>query len=238
MAIRALSPSQKDARYNLAMALMNVGAILTSESDHPLVVTRGDERGFKLKLHESKPSAPLSPIYLNLRTPDNPKAGPLTPEIVDLAALCMLDAVESIRSEFDSVAGLPNAGDPFAESLARYTGKPLLMLGKLTSGETRRIATITKPIPDNVMSTLLVDDLVTGADSKLEALNVVRGAGLVACNVVVLVDRGQGGRKELIEAGCDLHAVFGILELLNMYVEARKLSEATFHRIVTYLHGD
>ena len=37
---------------------------------------------FKLKLHEKNPNAPLSPIYLNLRTPDNPKPGNLTLKIV------------------------------------------------------------------------------------------------------------------------------------------------------------
>ncbi len=28
--------------------------------------------GFKLKLHEKNPEAPLSPIFFNLRTEDNP----------------------------------------------------------------------------------------------------------------------------------------------------------------------
>ena len=40
---------------------------------------------FKLKLHEKDPDAPLSPIYLNLRTdrhPENP--GPLTDEMMNL----------------------------------------------------------------------------------------------------------------------------------------------------------
>ena len=32
-------------------------------------------RGFRLKLHERNPSAPLSPFYFSLRAADNPKAG-------------------------------------------------------------------------------------------------------------------------------------------------------------------
>ena len=78
----------QENQRQLAQALLEVGAILTAESDHPLVITRdgsdGPERGFRLKLHEKTPLAPLSPIYLNLRTPDNPKPGPLTLEIVEL----------------------------------------------------------------------------------------------------------------------------------------------------------
>lgn len=37
---------------------------------------------FELKIHQTNSSAPKSPIYLDLRTPDNPKPGPLTPGFV------------------------------------------------------------------------------------------------------------------------------------------------------------
>jgi uridine monophosphate synthetase len=235
MAMRAMTPKQETARHDLAMTLADVGAILTAESDHPLVITRGDERGFRLKLHEKNPDAPLSPIYLNLRTPDNPKPGPLTPEIVDFAALCMKDVIDARLDEFDAVAGIPNAGDPFAISFARYTGKFRLQLGKFGSGDKRQIATIKTPIPTHVGSVLTIDDLVTQADSKIEALTVQRNAGLVATNVLVLVDRDQGGREELHNVGCELDSVFRIQELLAIYLECGKISHPLYRRIRSYL---
>ena len=120
-----------ESRRELALALMHVGAVLTRESTHSLVVTRdgpnGPECGFRLKLHEKHPDAPLSPIFFNLRTPDNPKPGPLTPDIVELAALCMHHVAQTqCTGDFNAVVGIPNAGDPFAEALASITGLPRL----------------------------------------------------------------------------------------------------------------
>src|SRR3989344_4810594 len=101
------SSGYNKARYDLAIALLDDGAVLTAASCHPLVVERkgqnGKERGFKLKLHEKNPLAPLSPFYLNLRTPDNPKPGPLTPEVVDLGAYCMLLLARRRKLEYDVV---------------------------------------------------------------------------------------------------------------------------------------
>ena len=67
------------AKRNLAIALFDSEAVLTAESDSPLVIKRngpnGVERGFKLKLHEKNPEAPLSPFFLNLsQSPINGQA--------------------------------------------------------------------------------------------------------------------------------------------------------------------
>ena len=89
------------------------------------------ERGFILKLHE-KSDAPLSPIFLNLRTPDNPKPGPLTPEIVNLAASCMQALELEKRLTFDAIVGVPQAGELFAtafSSTCRETMYPSREMG-------------------------------------------------------------------------------------------------------------
>ncbi len=39
------------------------------------VVQVDTKEGFKLKLHETNPDEPRSPIFLNIRTPNNPKPG-------------------------------------------------------------------------------------------------------------------------------------------------------------------
>lgn len=62
--------SHTQAEEDLALKLFDIGAVQFGE--------------FKLKLHEKNPDAPLSPIFFNFRTPDNPKPGPLTDEVLDL----------------------------------------------------------------------------------------------------------------------------------------------------------
>jgi uridine monophosphate synthetase len=218
---------------------MDVGAVLTSSSDHHLVIERdgpnGKERGFKLKLHEQNPGAPLSPIFLNLRTQDNPKLGPLTPEIVDLSARCMREVQRRAFVEFDAVAPVPRAGDPFGSALARLSGKPCLQMNKVDrDGDGHRRVTSLVNI-DIVGTAILVDDLITKADSKKEAIDVLRKAGLLVRDVFVLVDRQQGGREELTEIGCALHSVFTIGDLLDIYVWEQRMDRETCSNIRTYL---
>ncbi|OGG93848.1 hypothetical protein A2609_01205 [Candidatus Kaiserbacteria bacterium RIFOXYD1_FULL_47_14] len=227
-------------RLTLAFALMNIGAVLTAESDHPLVVERerenGVERGFLLKLHEKNPEAPLSPFFLNLRTPDNPKPGPLTPEIVEFAARCMRDVQANRGLSFDATAGIPRAGDPFAKALARLYGMNAIVLEKIERDGKRCVALPSDFwLPARIKKALGVDDLITKADSKREAIGVWRGVGLEVTDILVLVDREQGGREELAGLGCTLHSVFTITELLDLYVDAGKMTSHLRIDIHAYL---
>jgi uridine monophosphate synthetase len=229
----------EDARHSLALSLMDAKAVLTFASNHPLVIERdgprGKERGFKLKLHEQNPDAPLSPIFLNLRTPDNPNSGPLSSEIVDLAARCMREVQRCANFEFDAIAPVPRAGDPFGRDLARLSGKPCLQMNKVDrDGDGHRRVTSLADA-DASGTVVLVDDLITKADSKKEAIDVLRKAGLLVRDVLVLVDRQQGGRAELAEIGCVLHSVFTIGDLLDIYVWEQRMDREVCENIRTYL---
>ncbi|HEY4501266.1 MAG TPA: hypothetical protein VJI70_03330 [Candidatus Paceibacterota bacterium] len=222
------------ARYELANALWDVGAVLTAASAHPLVIKRGKERGFKLKLHEKNPDAPLSPFYLNLRTQDNPKPGPLTPQVVEQAARCMQGILGNVRS-FDAVVGVPRAGDPFAKAFAILADKPFVAMEKYEHDGVRRIASLKGKVPASVKKALLADDLITGADSKVEAVLVLQDEGIAVDDVIVLVDREQGGPDQLMEWGCHLHSVFTITELLDFFVAENKMKSELRDEIHAYL---
>ncbi len=227
------------ARLDLAFALMDCGAFLTPASDHPRVIERqgsnGLERGFKLKLHEKNPDAPLSPFFLNLRTLDNPNPGPLTDDIVGLAARCMRRVQIAKKLRFNAVAGVPRAGDPFATKLAHYTGTACVVLEKHEHDGERSVAALKEKVPEWIRKVAVVDDLVTKADSKLEAIKVLRDQNLEVLDVIVLVDREQGGGKELSEWNCNLYSVFTITELLDLYLESGKISHPFWSRAQEYL---
>lgn len=204
-----------NARKELAILYMRVGAVLTRDSDHPYVVTRGNERGFLFKRHEKKPDAPLAPFKFNLRTPDHPDKGPLTPEVVDLGAYCMRLLARTRGLEYDGVAGVPRAGDAFAKSFSSQAGVPCYYLDK-EDGEKRRVV-LRSGLPPTIKRLLLIDDVVNEADSKIEAVEAVRDDAMVR-DVMVSVDYEQGGGDELARHGCALHAIFTISELLDLYV--------------------
>lgn len=224
----------------LAFGLLDVGAILTSASNHPLVVERdgprSKERGFSLKLHEKTPSAPLSPFYLNLRTPGNPKPGPLTHSLINLAAYCMYGAARAELLVYDRVVGVPRAGDPFAEEFCRFSDATCHKMEKDETAGGRRVTRLEeRRRPERGTRFLLVDDMITRADSKIEAVQVLRRDGYEVRDCIVLVDREQGGREELRKHEVRLHMVFTINELLGLYVGAGRLSPELYTEITEYL---
>jgi uridine monophosphate synthetase len=73
---------------------------------------------------------------------------------------------------------------------------------------------------------VVLDDLITTGGSKLAAIEPLEEAGLEVRDVVVLIDREQGGGAELAEAGYRLHAVLRLSEMLDLLTEAGRISAA------------
>lgn len=199
-----------------------------------------DGLGFRLKLHEQHPDAPLSPVYLNLRTPDNPKPGPLTPGILAAIGQLMFESAEEELPKYDCVAGVPNAGDPFADAFrqaARNNRRmtSLLRLGKQTGTDKRTVIGIQSGSCAPGTQVLVIDDLITHADSKLEAIRALEQAELTIAGVIVLVDRQQGGAYELRKAGYPFLSLLTLAELLDALVAAGRIGADTQREIVEYL---
>lgn len=218
------------AKRRLALKLWDIGAVHISGSD---------EEGVVMKLHEKKPEAVRSPIYFNLRTPEHPKKpGLLTPEVVADIAECMKYIVDEAHVEFDAVAPIPWAGDPFAGAFTQLTKEKILIpLGKWEHAEKRRITgpDPKRPIPLWVKKILVMDDLITGADSKEETLQLLRELDYEVTDVVVTIDREQGGRTKLEAFDCKLHTIFTMTELLDFYVHDHKMDPELRSNIHLYL---
>lgn len=219
-----LNPMVLTNRERLARQLFHIGAIKFGQ--------------FKLKMHQAHPDAPLSPIFLNLRTKDNPKPGPLGANELGKIGIVLREKLALSRvTEFEHVAGVPNAGDPFAEALVRkYRGQPpgLLRLEKEGEGDERRIVRVKSGDFKPGDRVLLVDDLVTMRESKIEAIDVLEREGLVVSDVLVLVNRGQGGWEELKQRGVALHSVYTLDELLEFYVQEGFVKHAVWDEVKSY----
>lgn len=195
---------------------------------------------FRLKLHEKNPDAPLSPIYLNLRTARHPvNPGPLTEVLMMQIGVLMSWALEARKTSFECIAGIPDAGEPFADELViqyRKEDPSRLRLRKesLTDG-TRRIASEVAGefAPGNHV--VLVDDLITQADSKIEAIRALEYQGLEVATVLVLVDRQQGGKEQLQQTGHELSSVFTLDELLSFYADNRLVDEVKADEVRSYV---
>jgi orotate phosphoribosyltransferase len=221
-------------REVLLHALWELGVVKTEE--HPSAIEQGNERGFFIKSHEENPNLPLSPFFLNLRTPENPKPGPLTPDVVQLIAKAMHTLVRQLGIAYDKVVPIPNAADPFAEQFVVLSpDKPLIKLGKEVSADKRRIIGVISGEIISGQRVLLIDDLITKAHSKREAIASLKNAGLHVRDIVVLVDREQGGVQELRNEGYIVHSVFQISKMLRYYCMSGLMSAQTLNKIEKYL---
>ena len=195
---------------------------------------------FHLHLHETRPDAPPSPIYCNFRASP---AGPLSSDDVDALGKGVLHQrarLDGVR--YEAVEGIPRAGVPRAESFAEVAAVPHYgLLHKEESG-TGRISCVeakrhkaeiwARVIPERM---LLIDDVVTEAHSAIEAVQAMRSLGFSVTDVLVLVDREQGGEKALAEAGLTLHASWRLSELLRFYRERQLITEGKYQEVLAYL---
>ncbi|KPJ72603.1 hypothetical protein AMJ48_03065 [Parcubacteria bacterium DG_74_1] len=186
---------------------------------------------FKLKLHEKNPDAPLSPIYVTLRLPPE---GPLTDGDIEDIGQAIYVMVQQAGVEFDLVGGIPRAGEPIAKAVSRLSGRPLLKLVKKIEGDHRKIDAVDGEYAIG-LRVLIIDDLITQADTKKEAIGVVEGAKLVVAAIAVLIDRQQGGTEELEKTGYKLLAIFPLDVLLDYYVTIGKISQIKRDEVMAYI---
>jgi len=224
-----------EAQAQLARALMEAGAVLTK------FTTSGAGEGFRLKLHEKHPDAPLSPIFFNLRTRDNPTPGPLTPELLQDIAAEFISITHERNLSFTVVAGIPNAGDPLATAFVRVSPAqlpPPLHFEKRVEDGRRTVVGLAarsdrRGVPGDVV--LFLDDVVTEADTKREAIAAARRERFAVRDIIVLIDREQGGAAGLAQMGVTLHAIFTVSSLIRLYVAEGSLTQAMGREIEEYL---
>jgi orotate phosphoribosyltransferase len=82
---------------------------------------------------------------------------------------------------------------------------------------------------------VILDDLITTGASKLEAIAPLEELGLQVEDIVVLIDREQGGREDLEERGYRLHAVFGLGEMLDVLAQHGRISTAQRDEVKAFL---
>ena len=180
-------------------------------AQHKMIKTKLDSpggKGFRLALHKKNPDAPLSPYYVDLRMLRS------FPPLPRYAAELISTRMQIDDVAYSLVADVPTAATPIVTLLSEITERPMITPREPKDHGSQ--ATI-----DGVFETgqtvLAVDDLITGADSKLNAVQILRHAGLIVTDVAVLLDREQGGAAQLAKAGLRLHTIWTITDLLEFY---------------------
>ena len=165
-----------------------------------------------------------SPIYIDLRVLVS------HPQILKMVAVELKQIASSL--EFDRIVGIPYAAIPIATALSLESGWSMIYPRKEAKdyGTKKSIEGFFK----EGETVLVVDDLITTGSSKFEAIAPLQDANLKVKDIVVLIDREQGGKKELSEKGYALHSVLTVTELIQGLRELNNISETQFNELNAY----
>lgn len=68
---------------------------------------------------------------------------------------------------------------------------------------------------------LVVEDVITTASSAIKAITALRAHGLMIDNVLAMVDREEGGEKNLSDIGVKLNSLFSLSDFQrNSHVDS------------------
>jgi uridine monophosphate synthetase len=78
---------------------------------------------------------------------------------------------------------------------------------------------------------VVVEDVITSGQSIFETIIPLRNEGLIVEDVVVLVDREQGGRKFIESQGIRVHSICSISALVTDLLKEMKIEEDMAHKV-------
>lgn len=187
---------------------------------------RVDPGEFAFVHHEKNPRSPLSPIIINLRN--------MPVELIKEIAEIMAQVELSQKPDF--CTGIPNAATPFAKEYSRISKIPYVTLfEKDDNPGSPRILQAEDAPPGNGKTLLIIDDVITKGESKFRSFKVAEDLGYKVLGLLVLVDRGEGGKEVIEEAGYKFYAPLKLSDLLHYYLQKKMISQKLYDETIDYL---
>jgi len=167
----------------------------------------------------------LSPIYIDLRVIIS------YPELMKQIAYLMWEKVA--HCSFNCVCGVPYTALPIATALSLEHNLPMLMRRK--EAKAHGTKKIIEGVIEKGHNCLLIEDLITTGSSVFETIEPLEQEGLKVKDIVVLLDRQQGGRKHIEAKGYCLHSVLMMDDLLSVLEEGEKIAASTSEEVQAFL---
>jgi len=176
------------------------------------------------------------------------KSGASSPYYIDMAGLlsspqdfrCLTDiAANEVRrlmasERIDKLASIELKGALLLPSIASKINLPCVIVRKenKTYGATGRTAGAQIVEGDNV---LFFDDVISEGLSKIEGIRPLQEQGAHVENIMVVVDREQGGRENLEKAGYKVYSLAKISELVERLLQAEHISKKQADTVMDYV---
>jgi len=177
-------------------------------------------------------SGKRSPYYIDLRLTIS---SPITMDWI-ANSLTRIILNEVGKEKIDRILGVPTAGVPFATVVSQKLGIPLIYYrqARKEHGVRKKIEGILER-NDRV---LIIDDLITTGESVIEAAEVVRDQGGVVNELVVLLDREQGGRERLKTSRIEPHVLFKISDAMTWLHKVGLIEDKVYDTVQKYIEEE
>lgn len=177
---------------------------------------------FKLK------SGIVSPVYVDFR-------GLVSkPDLLREIGQALAERAREIGC--DRIAGIPYAGLPLGVAASLAGGIPMVYPRKeVKDYGTRKLIEGDYAPGERV---LVIDDIITDGASKIEAIEPLKEAGLQVTDVLVILDREQGGDRILAASGYRLHSLGKLSDVLDALVAAGSIDPEMRENVAGFIKGN
>ncbi len=171
------------------------------------------------------------------------KSGVVSPFYFDLRLLVSYSYLLQLVSDvlwqkmqvlyFDVIIGVPYTGIPIATTIAIKQNQHMIFVRK--EQKTHGTKQLIEGQFHKGQKALLVDDVITNGESKLETIQPLENAGLKVEDIVILVDRGQGGPEFLKKKGYRCHTVFQIEVIFQTLLKYKRVPKQTIDESLRFI---
>lgn len=167
-----------------------------------------------------------SPIYLDMRRLVS------YPTLLHEISCQLWEKTAPYKADF--LCGVPYAALSLASCMSMIGNMPMVVKRKerKSYGAKRMVEGVYSP----GQSCIVIEDIVTSGVSLLETIADLEQEGLQVVHAAAIVDREQGGSAILQQKGYILHAIFTISELLDILLEAGKITPDIHQQTLDFLH--
>ena len=176
-------------------------------------------------LHSGK----KSPYYVDLRVS---LSNPIAMDWIG-NSLARMVINEIGKAKVDKIMGVPTAGVPFATIVSQKLAIPMLYYRK-----ERKEHGVRKKIEGDMERNdriVMIDDLITTGQSIIDAAEAARDQGGIVSELVVLLDREQGGQDYIRSCNIEPHVLFDISEAFGWLKEVKLLDSNDYEVIMNYI---
>ena len=168
-----------------------------------------------------------TPVYVDIRVV------PSTVSSFDTVAEALAEKVKAMG--VDVVAGCETAGIPIAAAIALKAKLPMVYVRKRPKGYGTE--SMIEGVLEKGQKVVLIDDMITDGKSKIRFVEGIKKDGGEVKDVLVILDREQGGTETLAEHALTLHSLITLKELLQHMKDNELVDQDNFDITSKYLEN-